>query len=107
MPHIIIEHSKDLNVNELAPVLHETLSEMETVNPETVKTRSVCCENVLLGSEKRKTGFCHITIKLLQGRDFALREKMARTLFEKTKEFFSEGTKLGVEVYQFDAYVKG
>lgn len=90
MPHIIIEHDKDIkeeiNLSELARALHETLSIQETVKLESIKTRSVEVNNIIIGSCETAQKILHVTVLLLSGRSPELKQLMAQSLFDKVKE---------------------
>ena len=84
MPHIVVEYSDTLqiDVSKLTSALHETMVDMPTVNAETIRTRAMPVQNAVIGLKDKADTMIHITLKLLPGRDDALRKTMAQALFE-------------------------
>ncbi len=84
MPHIIVEYSDTLSmdISELTKELHNTLGDLPTVDINTVRTRAMPVQHTITGAEGYAKTLIHITLKLLPGRDDALRKTMAQALFE-------------------------
>ncbi len=86
MPHIIVEYSENLsrvNIPVLLSELHETLAEQETIDISQIKTRAhmIPEDHIVIGTPEDYDELLHIVIKLLPGRDVALKRKMAGALF--------------------------
>ena len=80
MPHIIVEHTRDIeNVSQLLRDLHNSLGHQETVQIESLKTRSICLDNVVIGNGNF-ISMIHVTLRLLPGRGETLLCKMTADL---------------------------
>lgn len=90
MPHIIIEHDSniknEIDLSNLVKTLHSTLATHETIKLEALKTRTIEVGNVLIGNSDMPNKMIHITVLLLAGRSDELKETMAKSLFDKTRE---------------------
>ena len=88
MPHVIVEHSSDIDVKPLLPKLHETAAGFDTVKPEAIKTRADMFRfHTVAGSTE--TSFIHIEFRLLEGRNVDLKNQFAEALHREAKEFAS------------------
>lgn len=110
MPHIIIEHSKEVskvvNVKELSKALHQTLSKQDTVSLNSIKTRSIECDNALVG-DGTNNHFIHIQVLLLSGRSEKLKEKMAFNLHETAKNTLGTfACSLSINIDELGTYKK-
>ncbi len=107
MPHIILEHNtkEDGLVTETCKLLHKVLSEQETVKLESIKTRSVFIENLILGDGNVDETFAHVQLKLLPGRTEELRAHMSAALLKVLISQF-ETKSLSVEVLELASYSK-
>lgn len=110
MPHIRIEHSKEIAdaiyIDNLARELHELLGEQESIEPNNVKTRSIQVDNVYLGKDIEQN-FLHITVQLLPGRSDELKDEIAEALFNRTKEVSQAHTcRISVELSELAVYKK-
>lgn len=93
MPHIIIEHSKNILEKESLEIGREIQRIMARISegnfdPDQCKIRCIAYQNYLVGLEKNDENFIHISIKILSGRDVAIRKKLAIETFEYTKNFY-------------------
>lgn len=93
MPHIIIEHSKHILEKETLEIGREIQRIMAGIvegnfDPDQCKIRCIAYQNYLVGLEKNHENFIHIAIKILAGRDVAIRKKLALETFEYTKIFY-------------------
>ncbi|MBX2833898.1 MAG: 5-carboxymethyl-2-hydroxymuconate Delta-isomerase [Micavibrio sp.] len=107
MPHIIVEYSeslKNIDVPKLVIKLHDILAEQPTVNIHAIKSRAIPVENAVIGDGNEPDFMVHITLKLLPGRDDALKKKMAQSLFDTAKTHIKiERLSLSVEVMELHA----
>jgi 5-carboxymethyl-2-hydroxymuconate isomerase len=111
MPHIIVEHSRDtgrkIDLAKLARELHMTLSLQETVKLEAIKTRTVAVDNILLGNGD-SVDFIHVTVKLLPGRDAALKERMVQAIYQCVLEAAGHepAIRVSVDLSELGVYIK-
>tara|TARA_Y100000385_G_C12825917_1_gene522394 strand:- start:400 stop:735 length:336 start_codon:yes stop_codon:yes gene_type:complete len=111
MPHIIIEHDSkiksEVDLSILADTLHSSLAAQKTVKLEALKTRTIEVENVLIGNNDMPNKMIHITVLLLAGRSDELKEKMAKSLFDKTKELLDGfSCSITVNIDELATYIK-
>lgn len=93
MPHIIIEHSKNILEKESLEIGREIQRIMARISegnfdPDQCKIRCIAYQNYLVGLEKNNENFIHISIKILSGRDVVIRKKLAIATFEYVKNFY-------------------
>ena len=80
MPHIIVEHTKDVaDIPTLLNDLHYNLAGQETVVLDAIKTRSIAVDYVIVGAQATES-MVHIAVKLLPGRSDELLNKMTTDL---------------------------
>ena len=96
MPHIIVEHSTDISanlVNKLFPEIQKIMSSIKEGNfdLEQCKARAVSFDEYLVGSlNEEKSGFLHITIKILAGRSSEVRKKLAELVMNYAKKYYED-----------------
>ncbi len=110
MPHITVEHTKDIStlidLNKLNTDLHTSLSKQETVSLASIKTRSVAVDNVIIGNGETNN-FMHINVMLLKGRKKDLKEKMAKDLFDVANNYLQNiSCLLSVNIADLGTYQK-
>ena len=110
MPHIIIEHTKDIaeavNTHDLNKKLHVCLAAQETVKLESVKTRAIPVENAVVGDGSIED-FVHITVLLLEGRSKELKATMAQNIFNEAQSMLKDvNCALSVNVDDLGVYQK-
>jgi 5-carboxymethyl-2-hydroxymuconate isomerase len=93
MPHIIIEHSKNIFEQETLKIGREIQKIMSSISegnfdPDQCKIRAIAYQNYIVGLEKNDENFIHISIKILSGREVAIRKKLALQTLEYTKNFY-------------------
>ena len=93
MPHIIIEHSKNILEIELIEIGREIQKIMSNISegnfdPDQCKIRCIAYQNYIVGLEKNHENFIHISIKILSGRDVVIRKKLALETSEYAKNFY-------------------
>jgi 5-carboxymethyl-2-hydroxymuconate isomerase len=83
MPHLIVEHSKNIVLKKdfkaLVDQLHSTFAQQETVRLSAVKTRTIVSDNVIVG-EGLKDQFLFLKVLLLPGRTDELKQKFSDVL---------------------------
>ena len=97
MPHIIVEHTDDIDgVGALVGDLHQSLAAQESVTLGAIKSRSIAVQNAFVG-EAQNGSMVHVTLKLLSGRSDDLRAKMTDDLFDVVKNKVAENVSVTVE----------
>ena len=113
MPHIIVEHSSEVNdkikVSKLNEILHKNVCENENFKPASVKTRSTEVNNVIIGTGENNN-FIHVTVKILPGRSEDVKKSLSEELFLSLKDFVTnsgfEIEALSVEILNLGTYKK-
>jgi len=108
MPHLILEHNSDEDdlVRYVCKKLHGCLSKQETVNIETIKTRSCKVDSLILGEGREFSLFAHLTLKLLPGRSDDLKGKISERLLDTMKKAFRKEGQFSVELLELKFYTK-
>ena len=93
MPHIIIESSKNILAKEALKIGQEIQQIMAKIvegkfDPDQCKIRVINYENYIVGLEENDENFIHISIKILAGRAFEIRNKLASQSFEFVNNFY-------------------
>lgn len=94
MPHLIVEHSNDINSQEIKNLQIKIQDAMASVtegnfDPDQCKCRSHAFDQYLVGRPDQSTSsFLHITIKILSGRTIEAKRKLAEKTLQISKEFF-------------------
>ena len=98
MPHLIVEHTRDIDeISQLLQDLHHNLGQQDTVNIESLKTRSICLDHVVIGNGDMQS-MVHVTLRLLPGRDDMLLKKMTTDLDSIARQHCSSlNTRITVE----------
>jgi 5-carboxymethyl-2-hydroxymuconate isomerase len=110
MPHIIIEHDKETkdkaDLSKLSSALHQTLSEQETIKLESIKTRTIEIDNVLV-ADGSNNKMLHVEVRLLSGRSVELKETMANAVYNEAQKYL-EGIEcmLTVNISELGVYKK-
>ena len=104
MPHIVIEHDQSIqekiDLPALVGAVHASLASQETILLDSLKSRSVLADNVIIGTGVNNQ-FLHIDIRLLPGRSVALKEKMAQDIHTADIECI-----LTVNISELGVYIK-
>jgi 5-carboxymethyl-2-hydroxymuconate isomerase len=83
MPHLILEHSREVtlktDMKQLVQELHSEFAQQETVKLSAVKTRTVVADNAIVGDGSKKE-FVFLKVLLLSGRSNELKEKFVQVL---------------------------
>ena len=87
MPHIIVEYTEHLSedIPKLLTELHSSLAGQPTVDIHAVKTRAVPVQYVVVGDGNEPDKLIHITVKLLPGRDDALKKTIGQALHDTAR----------------------
>ena len=83
MPHIIIEHSNNIepevNVQKIVEDAHEALAS-QGIDKGRIKTRAVAVNNFSVGDKGKEGAFVHITLLLLEGRDIPTKQQYGQAI---------------------------
>lgn len=91
MPHIIVEFSETmediLDVSSLLHKLHRGLA-VEGVDQSRIKTRAIELEHFVIGNNEPEQGsMIHITLLLLEGRGYDVKNQYGQALHAIAKEY--------------------
>ncbi len=93
MPHIIVEHSKDISNKKVIEILPEIQKIIESIKGgnftlEACKARSISFDEYFVGSRNNeKSAFLHITVKILAGRTIEIKKELAEKIAKFAEEF--------------------
>lgn len=96
MPHIIVEHSKDIEKNSVKELQVEIKKIMNSLiegnfDPDQCKCRAISFDEYFVGQPDQSTSsFIHITIKILSGRTLEVRKKLAQMSGDFAQKIFEE-----------------
>jgi len=80
MPHLTIEYSQNIDVDQkfssLLLKLHESISKIGDIKIENFKSRIYQADNFLIGGGNNSEGFIHLDIRFLEGRDKEIKQKI-------------------------------
>ena len=89
MPHIIVEHSKNLgesiDITRLISNLHDMLSN-QGIDKSRIKSRAISCDNVVVGDIGASGYMMHATLLILEGRDDATKKQYGDALNQVMKD---------------------
>ena len=90
MPHLIIEHTKNLSsaidIKELVTACHDALVEQGIDNAR-LKTRSIEIAHSVVGANEINQGaMVHMTLLLLEGRDVELKQQYGQAAHKVVKD---------------------
>ena len=85
MPHIIVEHSQNLepqiNIPNLLQNLHQALTDCG-IDQARIKTRAVRLEHCIVGAHGPDGMMAHVTLLLLAGRDIPTKKQYGQALHD-------------------------
>ncbi len=100
MPHIVIEHSKCIDEEIIGELLKEITELMSTITDgnfsvKGCKTRSISFDKYrVAGQSQESASFCHITIKILEGRSEKIKKELAQKTGQLGKEWLQSRNNL-------------
>jgi len=112
MPHIIIECSQnivsELECLDICKVTYDMLAETQLFSPNDIKSRIHALNNFYVGPKGKAGSFIHVVIQILEGRDLAIRQDLAKNMFEKLNQLFSHADSVTVDLEELskDTYQK-
>jgi len=106
MPHVILEHTKDIAADidraQLLRTLHLAVIGSGLFSPDAVKSRRVSYDAMLWGEKAEPTPFAHLTVRILAGRTPEQRSALSQSLFDALKAGLPDVSKLSVEIHDMD-----
>ncbi|WP_081228127.1 5-carboxymethyl-2-hydroxymuconate Delta-isomerase [Pseudoalteromonas luteoviolacea] len=102
MPHIIIEHSKTLDVclSKLLSSVYQSVIDSKLFDITTIKTRLIEYQACLLGDDRED--FVHVQIHLLEGRTQSQKQILSELVLSELQHILSDGVSLSVHPYDLD-----
>jgi len=114
MPHIIVEHSKNLkglHYQNMFAGLHQLLSKYAAID--SCKSRVQIIDNFLVGTDPDQSGFFHINLLLMPGRSETLKNEISEKILEYVTPAVNEVVKnknlrisLSISVNDLQCYLK-
>jgi len=111
VPHIILEHSAnlegDLDINALVQTLHDAALTCPTIDLLALRSRAERRERVVVADGNPDHRFAMVTARILAGSSDAVKEQIADTLFAALKEGLSgldpnRGLAMAVDVVEIE-----
>lgn len=116
MPHIIVDHSKNLtesglNMDALLTVLSTTAVATGLFPESGLRARAIPCEHFRVGNGNPNNGFVNVSMRVGKGRDIDARQAAGQTIFEAFKAFMApimanHPVALSFEMRELDEHVK-
>jgi 5-carboxymethyl-2-hydroxymuconate isomerase len=103
MPHIIVEHTKEINVSNLLPKIHNIVIASGLFDPAAIKTRNLAYDNILWGAQAEQSDFIHISVKILTGRTLEKRANLSSEIFKIMQATHPEIALLSVDIIEMVA----
>ena len=102
MPHIIIEHSRNLtpHIQNITIKLHDYISQCGYFDPQAVKARAIPYEAEIL--PKGAKNFMHVTLAILEGRSLDERTKLSRNIFALIKDHYDDIDRLSINISEMN-----
>jgi 5-carboxymethyl-2-hydroxymuconate isomerase len=106
MPHIVIEYSSDghdghFDAPALMAALHDAAAATGVMKAEDIKVRAISYSDYLVA--RRRDGFCHVSVYLLEGRSAAQKVKLSETLRAEMAARLPRTKSLSVDIRDMDA----
>ena len=91
MPHLIIEHSsnieKELNLPQLVSCLHSTTSGVKDFPAAGLRTRIAKREVFCIADGHPDNSFVHVTLRIRHGRSMEIKKNAAEVIFESLTNY--------------------
>lgn len=110
MPHLVLEYSSNLSqkkhLEQLFPLLHQTVALISSANLESCKTRVIEQTSYYIGDGQTSNAFVHLEIRLAEGRTLLVKKDLGEKMLEILRLHFSNSLKdfhlqITVEVKEF------
>ena len=107
MPHLVVHHSRSVEVASLLAALHHALCHQQTIDPNAVKTRALSFDHVYVG--QGTDPFVHLELRLLQGRSPETLGAIQKALVQTSGAHLAPSVVLTMEMVLMDPvlYFKG
>ncbi len=107
MPHLVVHHSRSVEVVSLLAALHHALCHQPTIDPNAVKTRALSFDHVYVG--QGTDPFVHLELRLLQGRSPETLGAIQKALVQTSGAHLAPSVVLTMEIVLMDPvlYFKG
>lgn len=117
MPHIVLEHSSNVDLpsdlSELFSTIHELLVEKLPTQLSACKSRVIKYGNFYLGDGDKNNGFVHLGVKIIKGREENLKVEVGEELrqilesYTRTVDAASAlNLQISVEIFELETYTK-
>jgi 5-carboxymethyl-2-hydroxymuconate isomerase len=113
MPHLILEYTSNLtsraNVADLLEAVHQMVGHTESVDIESLKSRSVERETFRVGADSLRSAFLFLRLEVLPGRSLAwkrdLGQRLLARLLKSVRDWAPEGIhcSTNVDLRELDA----
>lgn len=100
MPHIILEHSSNLEISSYQDIfasIHTILEQYVNANLNNCRSRARIANNYYIANGNGENKFLHLDVNLLSGRTYDAKKKCGKVIFDKLREFFTD-SKLQITV---------
>ncbi|MFZ4403649.1 MAG: 5-carboxymethyl-2-hydroxymuconate Delta-isomerase [Pseudobdellovibrionaceae bacterium] len=106
MPHIIIEHSKNLanklDIPALTLAIHNKLSEQKSFDIQAIKSRSISYENYNVTTFGGTKDFLHLQLRIMIGRSHEDIHQAVENLSKTILSLIPTSTELTIEVCEMN-----
>ncbi|TNE66927.1 MAG: 5-carboxymethyl-2-hydroxymuconate Delta-isomerase [Alphaproteobacteria bacterium] len=100
MPHLVIEHSRDDDIEVLVPAMmnaaHRASLDSGLFDELDIKVRAYPCDHALVAGRDEK--FIHVTVYLLSGRDDAAKKDLAMRVLDRIDDIVPPVASLSVDI---------
>lgn len=105
MPHIVVEHSQNLESlirqEELLVSLRNVLLGVNLFTPDAIKARAISYSDYVL--HEGDESFIHTTVSILEGRSVHHLQALSQQLFDVIKSLIPEADKVSVNIHEMNA----
>ncbi|KLV05671.1 MULTISPECIES: 5-carboxymethyl-2-hydroxymuconate Delta-isomerase [Photobacterium] len=106
MPNLVMEYAEPVaervNVPGLLDDLHQVLLTSGVFEPASVKSRSYCCQNWLVGEAANVPTFIHLELSLLSGRSPETKRTISRALMAVLEQHAGGINSLTIDIRDMD-----
>ncbi|TMP37719.1 5-carboxymethyl-2-hydroxymuconate Delta-isomerase [Pseudoalteromonas rubra] len=101
MPHLIIEHSENLDipVSQLVKAVHQSAEATQLFDPASIKTRAIGYSEYQLGGERK--GFIHVQAHIISGRTLAQKQLLSDALLSALRLLIPD-QQINLSVHPYD-----
>ncbi|AZZ97014.1 5-carboxymethyl-2-hydroxymuconate isomerase [Pseudoalteromonas sp. R3] len=101
MPHLIIEHSANLDIpaTQLVEAVHRGAEATRLFDPASIKTRAIAYSDYQLGGERQ--GFIHVQAHIISGRTLAQKQLLSDALLSALRSL-TQDPQINLSVHPYD-----